>query len=317
MTFADVILFRELAKGAKAGGRTAPVNNLSSSEKNILLLRQEKTLKPVLEILPVDLDASKCILVCEISDEGFLYAIKDDTINKFIAVAVFQFDKSSKAVDATILQIEIQQQSLLSGDFKKVYIVYSVGESVLMPFSLYNADETDNLLNLIHGDIQSNVSVITDVIDTKEIYNSYRVTTDILNIFKSKFPGAVTRHQYSVLLKQVRKEKDILVIIFYQKTLVLMLIKNGCVHFINNFSYNTTEDVLYILLNTCAQFEVADIPIEIGGMIEINSHLAREIDKYFSGVGFAKLPSGPDFSEEITSRPSHYFSHIFEIDSCE
>ena len=136
MTFADVILFRELAKGAKAGGRTAPVNNLSSSEKNILLLRQEKTLKPVLEILPVDLDASKCILVCEISDEGFLYAIKDDTINKFIAVAVFQFDKSSKAVDATILQIEIQQQSLLSGDFKKVYIVYSVGESVLMPFSL-------------------------------------------------------------------------------------------------------------------------------------------------------------------------------------
>ena len=200
------------------------------------------------------------MLVCEISNDGFSYAIKDDDKNAYVAVAAFQFEKSSRADDYSVmLRNEVQQQPLLSGDFKKVFLTYSFEESVLVPFSLYNSGKTDNVLNLIHGDLQSNASVLTDVIDENEIYNSYRIPTDILNIFKSKFPDAVTRHQYSVLIKQAPAETDKLLVIFYPKKIVLMLNKNGSILFINTFSYNTNEDVLYILLNTCKQFEAEDI----------------------------------------------------------
>ena len=95
-----------------------------------------------------------------------------------------------------------------------------------------------------------------------------------------------------------------------------MLNKNGSLLFINTFSYNTNEDVLYILLNTCQQFEAENIAVEISGMIEINSILAEEIYKYFSSVSFAKLPAGCNFSEEIQRLPSHYFSYLFETDVC-
>ena len=281
-------------------------------------MRQEKTLKTVLEILPVDIDANKCILVCEISNEGFSYAIKDDDKNAFVAIAVFHFDKSMGVDDhSIILQNELQRQSLLSGNFKKVYIMYSFGESVLIPFSLYNSRENVNILNLIHGDLPNNVSVITDVIAKTGIYNSYRVSTPVLSVIKSKFPDAVNRHQYSVLLKQVPEDEDKLLIIFYLKKVVMMLNKNGSLKFINTFSYETTEDVMYILLNTCKQFEVENIPVEINGMIEKNSGLSTEIYKYFSSVSFAELPAGCNYSEEITKHPSHYFSHIFAVDSCE
>jgi hypothetical protein len=280
-------------------------------------LRQEKTLKAVLEILPVDLDAHKCTLVFEISNEGFSYAIKDDN-NAYIAVAVFHFDKSTGVDDySIILQMELQRQPLLSGNFKKVYIMYSFGESVLIPFSLYNSRENTNVLNLIHGDLQSNISVLTDVIAENGIYNSYRVPTPAVSVIKSKFPHAVNRHQYSVLLKQVPAEEDKLLIIFYPKKVVMMLNKNGSTQFINTFSYDTADDVLYILLNTCKQFEVANIPVEINGMLEVNSGLSKEIHKYFSSVSFTKLPAGCNYSEEITRHPVHYFSYIFAVDSCE
>ena len=280
-------------------------------------MRQEKTLKAVLEILPVDLDAQKCTLVFEISNEGFSYAIKDDD-NAYVAVAVFHFDKSTGVDDySIILQNELQRQSLLSGNFKKVYIMYSFGESVLIPFSLYNSRENNNVLNLIHGDLQNNVSVLTDVIAENGIYNSYRVPTPVLNVIKSKFPDAVNRHQYSVLLKQVPAEEDKLLIIFYPKKVVMMLNKNGSTQFINTFSYDTADDVLYILLNTCKQFEVENIPVEISGMLEMNSALSKEIHKYFSSVSFTELPAGCNYSEEITKHPSHYFSYIFAVDSCE
>ena len=274
-------------------------------------------MKQVLKILPVDLDASKCILVCEICNEGFSYVVKDDDKNTYVAIGVFQFEKSRSDDNYSVmLQNELQQQSVLSENFKKVYLIYSVEESVLIPFSLYTSSEADNVLNLIHGDLQSEVSILTDVIDENEIYNCYRITTGIFDLFKSMFPGAVTLHQYSVLIKQVPPEKDKLLIIFYPKKMVLMLNKNGTTRFINTFSYNTTEDVLYILLNTCRQFEADDIPVEISGMIEANSQTAVEIYKYFTSVNFAKLPARSNFSEQITRLPSHYFSYIFEIDAC-
>ncbi len=275
-----------------------------------------KTLKAVFEILPGDVDAHKCILVCEISNDGFSYAIKNDEENMYIAVAVFHFDKSTTVDYSITLQNEIQRQALLSGNFKKVYIMYSLGESILIPFSLYNSEENANALNLVHGDLQSNLSVLTDIIAKNKIYNCYRVSTDVVNIIKSNFPDAINRHQYSVLLNNATLETGKLFIIFYPKKIVLMLIKNDNLQFINSFSYNTAEDVSYILLNTCKQFEVDNIPLEISGLIDENSALFKEIHKYFGSVNFAQLPAGSGYSEEITKQPSHYFSQIFAVDSC-
>jgi hypothetical protein len=278
-------------------------------------LRQEKTLKSVLEILPVDLDVHKCTLLFEISNEGFSYAIKDDD-NAYIGVAVFHSTKSWGADEySIILKNELQQHSLLSENFKKVYLMYSFEESVLIPFSLYNSLENTNVLNLIHGDLQSNVSILTDVIAENRIYNCYRIPTPVLKVIKSKFPDAVNRHQYSVLLKQVSPEEDKLLIIFYPKKVVMMLHTNGITQFINTFSYDTANDVLYIMLNTCKQFEVENIPVEITGMLEMNSSLSLEIQKYFSPVSFTQLPAGHNYSEEITKHPAHYISYIFAIDS--
>jgi Protein of unknown function (DUF3822) len=282
-------------------------------------LRQEKTLKAVLEILPDYLDVQSCTLVFEINNEGFSYAIKDDDKNIYVAAAIFHFDKSPGADDySIILQNELQQQPIFSENFEKVCIMYSFAESVLIPFSLYDSRENTNVLNLIHGDFQNNVSVLTDILEENEIYNIYRVPAPVLNVIKSKFPYAINRHQYTVLLNQVRAEGDKLLIIFYPKKVVMMLYKNGSTQFMNTFSYNTAHDVLYILLNTCKQFEVEDIPVEINGMAEMNSPLTTDIFKQFSSVNFAGLPVGRNYSKEITGHPAHhYFNYLFAADSCE
>ena len=252
------------------------------------------------------------------SNEGFSYAIKDNETNTYIGVSVSHFDKSPGAGDySSKLENSLQHQSLLSGNFKKVYMIYSFEESVLIPFPLYDSQQNGNALNLIHGDLQNNTSVLTDVIAEKGIYNSYRISTPLLVITRSKFPEAINRHQYSVLLKQVSAGEDKLSVIFYSKKIVLTLIKNGVAQFINTFEYKTAEEVLYVLLNTCKQFNTENIPVEISGTLETNSALSKEIHKYFSPVNFTELPSGHNYSEEFTKHPSHYFSYIFAVDSCE
>jgi Protein of unknown function (DUF3822) len=275
-------------------------------------------MKALFEILPDSVDAAKCTLNCEISNEGFSYAIKNEEQNKYVAVAVLQFDKGTDSGDyGNTLQEVIQNQSLFSGHFKKVHVMYSFAESVLIPFALYSSLENENVLNLVHGDLHNNTSILTDLVTESGVYNVYRVSTSALNALKSKFPGASNIHQYSVLLKQPRSKEDQLNIIFYPQRIVLKLSKNGQIQMVNSFSYNTAEDASYILLNTCKQFEIRNIPVEVSGLIEKDSALFKEIYKYFEAINFAVLPATNNYAEEINQQPAHYFSNIFAIDSCE
>ena len=275
-------------------------------------------MKALFEILPGSVDAANCTLVCEISNESFSYAIKNTEQNNYVGLAVYQFEKATDRKDyGNVLQEVIKAQPLLSGNFKKVFIVYSYAESVLIPFALYSSLENENVINLVHGDIENNTSILTDLVTESGVYNAYRVSATILKVLNSTFPDAVNTHQYSILLKQPQVKEDELSIIFYPQRIVVKLNKKGRIALVNNFFYNTAEDVSYILLNICQQFEVENVPVEISGLIDKDSALYKEIYKYFETIAFSALPAACNYAEEITRQPAHYFSHIFAIDPCE
>lgn len=275
-------------------------------------------MKPLFEILPAGIETDKCILVCEINNENFSYVIKDEAQNMYVAFAVFEFEKGADENQyGNILQGLIESQSLLQGMFKKVCVIYAYKESVLIPFTLYSSLENENVLNLVHGNLQNDSVVLTDLVTEDGVYNAYRVPLQIQNILNSKFPGAENMHQYSALLKHGRVAADKLFIIFYQNRILVKLTKNAHVMLLNSFLYNAPEDVSYVLLNICKQFDVKNIPVEVSGLIERESSLFKEIYKYFEVIDFASLPERANYSEQITEQPAHYFSHIFAYNLCE
>ncbi len=276
-------------------------------------------MRTVFEILPPSsVDTDNCILLCELSSEGFSYTIKNEDQNSFLGLAVYHYDKTTPPVGFPIaLQILFHQQEILSKNFKKIMINYSLPQSVLIPFSLYNRQQNSDVLNLIHGDLQDNDTILTDVIIQQATYNSYRVPTAIYDVIQSQFPNVVSAHQYSVLLKQPLSVENKLSVIFYSQKMVVLLIKDGKHQLINTYNYHTAEDVTYTLLNICQQFEVKNIDLQISGLLEQNSALYKEIRKYFNSIELTSFPEGKNYSEEISEYPSHYFSHIFAIDSCE
>lgn len=275
-------------------------------------------MKPAFEILPDSVDAEKSILVCEISNQGFSYAVKNEEQNTYVGLAVYHFNKNAVGQnEATTLQEIISQQPLLSQNFKKICVIFSYNESVLIPFELYNSAENENVLNLIHGDLHNKTLVLTDLVAEKKVYNAYRVPADILKVISETFPNAVNRHQQSVLLKQTPETGNKLLVIFYPQKILVRLIKNSNLELINNFEYRTAEDVSYILLNVCKQFEVTNVALEVSGLIDKDSGLYKEIYKYFEPIEFATLSAERNYVEAINEHPAHYFSHIFAFDTCE
>lgn len=275
-------------------------------------------MRTVFEILPSSVIPESCTLLCEVSNEGFSFCIKNEEINSFLGLGVYHYDKSKPAVGLPIdLQIIFHQKEILSGKFKKVCVVYSFCKSTLVPFSVYDREKNEVMMNMMFGDLGQNETILTEVLTDKSLYNCYRIPTALVEVIQNQFPNACSRHQYSLLLKNSASGSNYLTLIFYTQKFIVCLIKDGKYQLVNSYNFETPEDVSYSLLNICDQFNMIDPHLFIHGLLEENSPLFKGIYKYFSDIQFASLPSENVYSEEIMKFPAHYFSYIFAIDSCE
>ncbi|MEO6683009.1 MAG: DUF3822 family protein [Ginsengibacter sp.] len=275
-------------------------------------------MKTVFEIIPETINTENCSLCCELTLDSFSYAIRNDEENKIVSVGVYQYDKNKpQSGFAIALQILFHQHSFLSEKFKKCCLIYSVPRSVLVPFTMYNSQKNAEVLNLIHGDLAIGETIIKDILPQHDLYNTYSVPAVLNNTVYQQFPTIRGMHQYSLFLKKQNSEEDKLSAVFYPEKLVVTLYKEGAYHLLNTYSYRTPEDVAYILLNICRQFNVSDIPILVGGLIEEDSALFKKIYNYFTNVSLAVTTDEYLYEEGITQFPLHFFNHFFEFDLCE
>ncbi len=270
-------------------------------------------LKPVFEILPEAIFFQQTNLICEVSPASFSYIFTNEDDKKFHGLSVFYFTDDADVSEQ--LKSIFKEQPLLHKNYKKVFISYSGYESVLLPEELYKTGEDELLLETLYGDLQ-HCSITTDHIPEKKIYNVYRMPAALRQVIIHKFPLAVFKHHYSLLIKQGFATGDFLKIIFYKDTFLASLVKAGELQIVNTYFYKSGADVVYYLMNICQQFKMQNVPLHLGGMIEINSDLHKEILHYFSEIHFNELPSGYEFTNSLKQLPPHYFSHLFSLASC-
>ena len=272
----------------------------------------------VFELLPSEYESEKCSLICEVGNEGFSCCLKDEEEKSFLGLAIYHFDSTKPAVGFPIsLQVLFHQHEIFSKKFKKVCVVYSFPQSVLIPFSLYDREKNQTVMNMMFGDVDANDVILSDIISDQSLYNTYRLSAATVEMVKNQFPNASMTHQYSLMLKKCLKENDQLSVIFYTQKVVVHVFKEGKHQLLNSYNFTTAKDISYILLNICKQLEIKKIHLNLCGLIEEHSALYKEIYKYFDDIEFSSFREGYCYSEEISKFPSHYFSHIFDIDSCE
>lgn len=274
-------------------------------------------MKTFFEIIPESFSEDDCALVCEVSDEGVSFCIKDVKEHKFIGVAVYNFDKNRPSAGLHIaLKILFNTKPFLSRNYQKVTVVYSVAESALIPFQLFDSTTAHNALNLLFGNLCADCSEVTDIITESGYYNCFRIRNDVQKVMDEQFPARVSWHQYSLLIGRTPAGKNRMYVIFYSYKMVVTLFVDGKCRLVNSYRYQFAEDVSYYLLAMREQNNIDDLPVEVSGFIEKESSLYAELYKYFKEIVFAPLPPFCENGENLAQYPTHYFSHLFELDPC-
>lgn len=274
-------------------------------------------MKTFFEIIPETINSEECSLICEVSDEGVSFCIKNVKEQKFIGVAVYNFDKSHSMAGYHIaLQILFNTKAYLSKPFQKTTVVYSLPEATLIPFQLFNSRSVSDSLQLLFGNLHPDATECTDLVTETEYYIGYRVRNDLFKIIETQFPDHISWHQYSTMLGTYKLEENKMFVLFYSYKIVVSLFVEGKCRLVNSFNYQVVEDVSYFLLSILKINNIENIPVELSGFIEKDSSLYLEIYKYFKDVSFAPFPSFCEYSEDIQHFPAHYFSHLFLLDPC-
>jgi hypothetical protein len=206
----------------------------------------------------------------------------------------------------------------LNNRYYQTAIGYDPDESVQIPSVVYKYE--DGQLNL---DTTFGKSVYTTVVSENvpgwNLYNVYRLPSNLHSAISWKFLSAKSWSIYSVVLKSHSSENDeVMIIDFKTDEFSLVILKNNKLLLAKTFSYTSPQDVLYYLLKCCQQLNLSQqtVRVSLAGLIEKDSAVYRELYKYFINLEFESLSAGVKLAESLSVHPEHYFSSISKLAAC-
>ena len=262
-------------------------------------------------------NTAECSLFIGISNQGISYwALTQD--NSCFALSMYHFNagtSNDKAAD--YLKDIVNEQHLLRQPFKKIYIIYTFSEALLVPTKFVNTGTTSEMLDLVYGEDSESITR-SDFVDQLNLQSIYRVPRLVEDVVTNLYPNATHRHLYSILSEANKSAGNQLYCIFSTNHLMVQLIKNGQLQIIQQFEYKSPEDAAYFILSVCEQFEITlnETEVVLNGMIDEESALYKELRKYLLKIRFSTLPETFTYDDGIKNYASHYFSHLFEIAAC-
>jgi len=254
-------------------------------------------------------------LLIELGDFGFSLIWTDTQKKQIAALAVNIFEEEDNAVEE--IRNTINKAFIPRKDHKGVKIFYNFRESMLIPTKYYNEDLNEQMLSLLFGENEDAV-IRTDKLDKLQICNIYRLPAELDDFITSSFPQVNYIHSSSFQIQQQFSSTEMVCVVFYNAIKVMLYI-DGHLYLVQQFKYNSPEDVSYHLLNICKQHDLqpTDIKLHISGMIVQDSILFQHLYNYFLHIDFVSMSDQIKMKDDNNDLPAHFFSHLTELATCE
>lgn len=255
-------------------------------------------------------------LLVEIANSHIACLVKSHTNHQIAAVEIFELDAEQDWEDAFY---EVRTQSkILDRSYTSSKVFINMQEAVLIPVHKFNRELAADCLELIHG--KNNTGILQTDLLTPEpnIAISFRVPAELAEMVNRNMLIFTYSHTYSSVIKHllsIPNESGLIVVQFYNSKIIVAIAKQDRLQIVQTFAYTTPEDVIYFLLNSCQQFNIAseNVAIEISGMIDIESLLYVEIKKYFQHLTIANVPDVLMAANSLDDYPKHYFTPFYNL----
>ena len=268
-------------------------------------------------------DYSQCRMLVEMNAASFSYVLLNIRGMRPVVIKHFQWNPSKSGSPEEMLREIIYDDDVLNAvNTNETFVVYNFPESNLVPERFYHSEANKPLTELVYGDLSKEL-VLNEKIPWWELHNVYRIPTGVHRLLQQKFHDGKYWHFYSLQLKchkmfNEKEQEQFLKLFFYSDKMIVIICRNGILQLIQTFSYQDSKDVAYHLLNCCHQLNLNQetIIMELSGLIERQSELYNELQKYFLNISFDNIGDNIMVTDELREYPLHYFSPLLKMAIC-
>lgn len=265
---------------------------------------------------PFDIkDNIDLLLLIEIGDFSISLVWSMFQTKNIIGIEVFNIDHQEDF--STFFLGVVNESKRFNSQIKKTRVRYNFKESLLVPTIYYNASLNKEMLDLLYG--ENDLMIIkSDEVKEVGVYNIYRIPKSLDALLKNHFSAIEEKHSTS---KQIRSDVigDHLFCIVSHNRIKVFLYKGNKLQIVQQFNYQSFEDVIYHLLNICEQHSMnpSEIKLQLKGMIVKESKLFQELHNYFLDIDFASINDASLLPTSISVENQHFLSHLIELATCE
>jgi len=259
-------------------------------------------------------------LYLELSEQHFHYVVTD-TKGELIKLKYYRLDATNqRELTETIEQI-MNHENCFKESLKEVVVIYHFPENILVPETYFSSVQNEPMMELVNGDLKKG-TILSERIQGQDIYNVFRVPTGIHKLLQQKFANGKYWHYYSLHAEAIYKVhntlQDSLWVTFYTHHMIVVAFAEQQLQLIQSFEYQHAEDAAYYLLSVCNQYTLSplEIPLHVEGMIDRDSAMFRELEKYFQTIETMELNNIAETDETLRDFPSHFFSPLLKLLPC-
>lgn len=238
--------------------------------------------------------------------------LKDSNSNVISAFELFEYDAEMSPVFANVLRDVKLASGIMKDYHPNVQVIWENSECLLVPAHYYHDQVATQYLNIVFGNaLHAEVSGHTHTATrTAAVFRVPRAWKEAVVM---TYPNATFEHKYLGLFNSFNYDRQGLYAFFYRNHFILVVVKQQKVQLMQTFNYQTPEDVLYYILNTCNQYgmDYESTPVRVSGLIDFKSSLYEEMVKYLPDVAVDSLP-GNRLGSAFTEQPVHYFVPFFK-----
>jgi hypothetical protein len=236
----------------------------------------------------------------------------------YLSKELIEFGYYTSKEEGTDHKRFFEETETLNTRYYQAVIAYDANEAVQIPSIVYKYEEGQLHLDTVYGrDVHT--TVVSENVPGWNLYNIYRLPTELQSAVSWKFLSGKFWNIYSVILKSLSsKNDDTIIVDFKTDEFCVVVLKNNRLLLAKTFSYLSPEDVLYYLLKCCQQFNLSQqtVKLFLSGLIEKDSAVYRELYKYFINLEFEALTGGIKLAGALTVHPDHYYSTISKLAAC-
>jgi len=255
--------------------------------------------------------------------DGFSFSILNGN-KKCIALNQFiPFKKNSNNIPINSFIEIVRNNELLNLSFKKVSLLWISDKLLIIPAEFFSEDFAYESFQLSHS-IQKQECLEWNEFPELKSWIVFSFPKNIKEFIQSYFKNCKLYHQcfpfFKEALNQKIAENHPLVFLNIQNYFFHVIIpdRNGK-HFINTFSYSSSSDLAYFILNIFKQQKLNNerSKVTVDGAVQEDCNVIRLLKKYLGQVEVKSLPSEFKINNCISQKEYNQFINLLNLSRCE